>query len=158
MYSRNINLLHQWYWSYQYPDFLDSSAEFIEFDSYIVPDSDLEITKVIVATPEFDQNLVLYKVGLDYIMEDETLRRIIDQVRLNRWFNVYSKNYPISCQLNTFELRNDFANRIAASGDPGFTVETAETGEFSGERIVKRPNGRLVIPNLIVVELLRDNL
>ena len=33
---------HQWYWSYQYPDFLDSSEEFIEFDSYIVPESDLE--------------------------------------------------------------------------------------------------------------------
>jgi len=33
---------HQWYWSYQYPDFLDSNQEFIEFDSYIVPDSDLE--------------------------------------------------------------------------------------------------------------------
>jgi heme/copper-type cytochrome/quinol oxidase subunit 2 len=33
---------HQWYWSYEYPDFLDSSEEFIEFDSYIVPDSDLE--------------------------------------------------------------------------------------------------------------------
>ena len=32
----------QWYWSYQYPDFLDSNDEFIEFDSYIVPDSDLE--------------------------------------------------------------------------------------------------------------------
>jgi hypothetical protein len=34
--------MHQWYWSYQYPDFLDSSDEFIEFDSYIVPESDLE--------------------------------------------------------------------------------------------------------------------
>ena len=33
---------HQWYWSYQYPDFLDSNDEFIEFDSYIVPESDLE--------------------------------------------------------------------------------------------------------------------
>jgi len=33
---------HQWYWSYQYPDFLNSSDEFIEFDSYIVPESDLE--------------------------------------------------------------------------------------------------------------------
>lgn len=33
---------HQWYWSYQYPDFIDSNDEFIEFDSYIVPDSDLE--------------------------------------------------------------------------------------------------------------------
>ena len=33
---------HQWYWSYQYPDFLNSENEFLEFDSYIVPESDLE--------------------------------------------------------------------------------------------------------------------
>ena len=34
--------MHQWYWSYQYPDFLNSDEEFIEFDSYLVPESDLE--------------------------------------------------------------------------------------------------------------------
>ena len=33
---------HQWYWSYQYTDFTSSDGEFIEFDSYIVPESDLE--------------------------------------------------------------------------------------------------------------------
>ena len=33
---------HQWYWSYQYPDFLNKDDEFIEFDSYLVPESDLE--------------------------------------------------------------------------------------------------------------------
>jgi len=33
---------HQWYWSYQYPDFLNADDEFIEFDSYLVPESDLE--------------------------------------------------------------------------------------------------------------------
>lgn len=33
---------HQWYWSYQYPDFLNFNEENIEFDSYIVPESDLE--------------------------------------------------------------------------------------------------------------------
>ena len=33
---------HQWYWSYQYPDFLNSDDDFIEFDSYLVPESDLE--------------------------------------------------------------------------------------------------------------------
>lgn len=33
---------HQWYWSYQYPDFIDSNEEYIEFDSYIIPGSDLE--------------------------------------------------------------------------------------------------------------------
>jgi len=32
---------HQWYWSYQYPDFTNTDNEFIEFDSYIVPENDL---------------------------------------------------------------------------------------------------------------------
>ena len=33
---------HQWYWSYQYPDFINDEDEFIEFDSYLIPESDLE--------------------------------------------------------------------------------------------------------------------
>ena len=33
---------HQWYWSYQYPDFTNDEGEFVEFDSYIIPESDLE--------------------------------------------------------------------------------------------------------------------
>jgi len=33
---------HQWYWSYQYPDFLNEDEEELEFDSYLVPESDLE--------------------------------------------------------------------------------------------------------------------
>jgi len=34
---------HQWYWSYQYPDFLNGDDEFIEFDSsYLVAESYLE--------------------------------------------------------------------------------------------------------------------
>jgi heme/copper-type cytochrome/quinol oxidase subunit 2 len=33
---------HQWYWSYQYPEFLNSDEEELEFDSYLVPESDLD--------------------------------------------------------------------------------------------------------------------
>lgn len=33
---------NQWYWSYQYSDFYNSDEEFVEFDSYLVPESDLE--------------------------------------------------------------------------------------------------------------------
>jgi len=32
---------HQWYWSYQYPDFLSDDGEELEFDSCLVPESDL---------------------------------------------------------------------------------------------------------------------
>ena len=33
---------HQWYWSFQYPDLFNTNDEFVEFDSYLIPESDLE--------------------------------------------------------------------------------------------------------------------
>jgi cytochrome c oxidase subunit 2 len=33
---------HQWYWSYELSDFVDADGEAIEYDSYMVPDSDIE--------------------------------------------------------------------------------------------------------------------
>jgi len=33
---------HQWYWSYEYSDYADQDGASIEFDSYMVPESDLE--------------------------------------------------------------------------------------------------------------------
>lgn len=41
--SVRINIfLHQWYWSYQYVDFVNDDNENIEYDSYIVPEEDLQ--------------------------------------------------------------------------------------------------------------------
>lgn len=34
---------HQWYWSYEYSDFVRDDNEPIEFDSYMIPESDLEV-------------------------------------------------------------------------------------------------------------------
>lgn len=34
---------HQWYWSYEYSDMLNESGESIDFDSYMIPESDLEL-------------------------------------------------------------------------------------------------------------------
>jgi cytochrome c oxidase subunit 2 len=33
---------HQWYWSYEYPEYTNEEEEALEFDSYIVPETDLE--------------------------------------------------------------------------------------------------------------------
>lgn len=35
--------MHQWYWSYEYSDYVNESGESIEFDSYMLPESDLEL-------------------------------------------------------------------------------------------------------------------
>jgi cytochrome c oxidase subunit 2 len=37
---------HQWYWSYEYSDYETESGDPIEFDSYMIPDSDLEIGQI----------------------------------------------------------------------------------------------------------------
>ena len=34
---------HQWYWSYEYSDFITEDGDSIDFDSYMIPDSDLEL-------------------------------------------------------------------------------------------------------------------
>ena len=34
---------HQWYWSYEYSDYVTDSGDAIEFDSYMVPEADLEL-------------------------------------------------------------------------------------------------------------------
>lgn len=47
---------HQWYWSYEYSDFSNSDDP-IAFDSYIVPDSDLE--KGTLRMLEVDNRLIL---------------------------------------------------------------------------------------------------
>lgn len=64
---------HQWYWSYEYSDYINESGEAIEFDSYMIPESDLELgqfrlldvdNKVIIPT---DTHVRLIVTGADVI-------------------------------------------------------------------------------------------
>jgi cytochrome c oxidase subunit 2 len=48
---------HQWYWSYEYSDMLTESGEAIEFDSYMLPESDLELGQLRLL--DCDNKLVL---------------------------------------------------------------------------------------------------
>jgi cytochrome c oxidase subunit 2 len=34
---------NQWYWSYEYSDYINEDGESVEFDSYMIPESDLEL-------------------------------------------------------------------------------------------------------------------
>ena len=63
----------QWYWSYEYSDYINVSGEPIEFDSYMIPESDLELgqfrlldvdNKVIIPT---DTHVRLIVTGADVI-------------------------------------------------------------------------------------------
>jgi len=48
---------HQWYWSYEYSDFLKEDGEAIEFDSYMIPESDLELGQLRLL--EVDNRIVI---------------------------------------------------------------------------------------------------
>ena len=64
---------HQWYWSYEYSDYVTESGDPIEFDSYMIPESDLELgqfrlldvdNRVVVPT---DTHIRLIVTGADVI-------------------------------------------------------------------------------------------
>ncbi|PVU97775.1 hypothetical protein BB561_000309 [Smittium simulii] len=42
-YNLETTSLHQWYWSYEYSDYLDTKGETIGFDSFMIPTEDLEM-------------------------------------------------------------------------------------------------------------------
>jgi cytochrome c oxidase subunit 2 len=63
---------HQWYWSYEYSDYITESGDAIEFDSYMIPESDLELgqfrnldvdNKVVIPT---DTHIRLIVTGKTY--------------------------------------------------------------------------------------------
>ena len=64
---------HQWYWSFEYSDYVSESGDPIEFDSYMIPESDLELgqfrlldvdNKVIIPT---DTHIRLIVTGADVL-------------------------------------------------------------------------------------------
>jgi heme/copper-type cytochrome/quinol oxidase subunit 2 len=48
---------HQWYWSYEYADFLNQDDDFIAFDSYMINEAELETGKIRML--DVDNRLVL---------------------------------------------------------------------------------------------------
>jgi len=48
---------HQWYWSYEYSDFVNDQGESLEFDSYLVPTDELDIGQLRLL--EVDHRVVL---------------------------------------------------------------------------------------------------
>lgn len=48
---------HQWYWSYEYSDYVNEEGEFLEFDSYMLPEEDLELGQLRLL--EVDNHMVV---------------------------------------------------------------------------------------------------
>jgi hypothetical protein len=141
--------LHQWYWSYQYPDFLNSSGEFVEFDSYIVPESDLDEGALRMLEVASTINPSSSNSGgggggfWSTVLNapDELTERCQNQ--LNNGVNgrdYASQSHDNDAVLHTKELREEVAIRYLARGGnlANTTVRTLQSGTFSGELRVCR--------------------
>jgi len=78
---------HQWYWSYEYSDMLSESGETIEFDSYLIPESDLEIGQLRLL--DVDQRLV--------VPVDTHVRYIVTGADVIHNFSVPSLGIKVDC-------------------------------------------------------------
>lgn len=48
---------HQWYWSYEYSDYVNEEGSFVEFDSYMIPEEDLVVGQLRLL--EVDNHMVV---------------------------------------------------------------------------------------------------
>jgi cytochrome c oxidase subunit 2 len=88
---------NQWYWSYEYSDYVDQEGQSIEFDSYMVPESDLEIGDLRLL--EVDNRVV--------VPVDTHIRFIVTARDVIHSFAVPSLGVKLDCipgRLNQFSL------------------------------------------------------
>jgi hypothetical protein len=124
---------HQWYWSYQYPDFLSADEDFIEFDLYLTPEPlYMDISRLLnpEITSSGSSNLGGNQSGLPNPPTDELTNRCTRQYQLmyeegDRGFTrTYdSSKWPNDAILDTPDLRKQFVDRVMASNRKGDYIE-----------------------------------
>lgn len=78
---------HQWYWSYEYSDYVTDSGDAIEFDSYMVPETDLELGQFRLL--DVDNKMV--------IPADTHIRLIVSSTDVIHSFAVPSLGLKLDC-------------------------------------------------------------
>lgn len=78
---------HQWYWSYEYSDYVTDSGDAIEFDSYMVPEADLELGQFRLL--DVDNKMV--------IPADTHIRLIVSSTDVIHSFAVPSLGLKLDC-------------------------------------------------------------
>ena len=136
--------MHQWYWSYQYPDFLNSNDEFVEFDSYIVPESDLDDENILLSS--LDPFMGYPHPGTPNSSSSSLARDLLTTRCLNQkgMYSVYpyaSPMFSADAVLDTPELRQEVVTRFRASNayleqDSRWSIHTLRKGIFKGEERV----------------------
>ena len=147
--------MHQWYWSYQYPDFLNLDDEFIELDSYLVPESDSNlgskysfIDGVFLSSDGSIQDASgQLNEGPNLGNVDVVRERILNQLKHGRDKSVFAMNQPADARLDTPALRQEVVDRYRASGDTYYMIRKVAVGSLKGEDRLCYPTGHVIKPS-----------
>nr|CCE35434.1 Cytochrome c oxidase subunit 2 precursor [Claviceps purpurea] len=91
----------QWYWAYQYPDFITADGDPIEFDSYLIQESDLEMGDLRML--EVDNRLVL--------PENTNVRLILTSGDVIHSWAIPSLGQKLDCYPGRLNQTSVFINR-----------------------------------------------
>ena len=115
--------MHQWYWSYPNPDFLDSEFESIEFDSlyeesngigfessnnYDPLFADLCASEIISPSSSATNYDITERVDSNLLetIHNKIKSQLDYNSRMNRTLMIYSEHFPTNMQLNGHEIAN----------------------------------------------------
>ncbi len=115
---------HQWYWNHPYPDFLNSDEEFIEFDSYFVPESDLYICG--------NGYLDLINSNIVYYYPEIDTNNIISSIK--RFFTFDFNYYPSQFQ-STTSIRHEYTSCLTIQSEVKLLVLNQGAFEHASDRL-----------------------
>ena len=123
--------MHQWYWNYQYPDFLScSGVDFLEYDRYLTPENQVYSDN----NTSVESTNVLPPIDT-VINRDVLLETLRFQYHNNpRNIDIYSRSWEGTPGHLNQQLRLELASRYEASNEAWYRVESLQRGPSRGEK------------------------
>jgi len=146
---------HQWYWSYEYPDFLNSDGDLVEYDIYLEPDH----THYKTLLPSFNEldkslNAPCPPSRNNYDTLDKDLFERLEKQKnegLNNPFHYDSPRWDSDKILDKTlkERAVSLAENSGNMGKDGYYIKEYITGAKKGERAVCLDNSSIVASRLL---------
>jgi hypothetical protein len=129
--------LHQLYWSYEYPDFLNSDGDFVEFDFYLVPESDLEdgALRMLPSISELDTSLRAPEPPVTSLRDGDLFERLARQKSEGGIRSYISTSWGADTILDQAHKNRvlELANNSGELGRNGYSIGTSHSGVYKGE-------------------------
>jgi len=150
--------LHQWYWNYEYPDFLNNDGDFVEFDSYSVELDSIQLKSTLPSFNQLNASLDLPSPptrNITYYPDNDLFERLEKQKNHNLYkpFNYDSPRWDSDRILDqTLKDRAVcLAEKSGNLGKDGYYIKEYTTGSKKGQRVVCLNNNSIIAARLLEI-------